>query len=519
MSKTIRLLTLLTLLFIFCTARIGTGTATASAVADLTCASSTTLEALVTCIRNQMPQSRSNGYVAPTAAQQNDWRTVVGQMLQGNCTVALPASLTGIMRLSTFSDAGNGRNYCVLMEVQNANNDGFVDRGWGTFIVYNSATRQLSHQAPHPISDSTTETQAVTVFKETDARSYLLSGAHRNANPTASSCQSSYDVADAAHNTNNMFQATNLELLAHYGATDWTAIQWHGMAVRTCVNTDVYPSHGRNVTPNPGDRIVRLRNNVLSYHPTWDIDLPGTGVCSLNGTDNTQGRLINGVAAGTECSTAATTYNGRFIHIEQDPNFRNPADWVNPIRDTWPAGPPAAPTGLSALAGNAQVSLSWTAVNGATSYSLHRSTISGGSYTTIATGVMATSYLNTGLTNGVTYYYVVTALSTSGESPNSNQASATPTAPALPSIPTNLTAMAGRKKVTLNWTVASGATSYNIKRSTTNGGPYTTVATGVTVTTYTNTGLTTGATYYYVVTAVNAVGESGNSNQASAKAK
>ncbi len=274
-----------------------------------------------------------------------------------------------------------------------------------------------------------------------------------------------------------------------------------------------------NVTPNGGDRIVTLRNNVLVYHPTWDVDLPGAGACSLNATDNTQGRLINGVPAGSECGTAAASYNGRFIHIEQDPNYRNPADWLNPVRDTWPTGAPAAPTNLTATAGNAQVNLMWTASAGANGYNVYRSTTSGGSYSTVASGVTTTSYLNTGLTNGVTYYYVVTAANAGGESTNSNEASATPTAPTPPAAPTGLTATAGKKKVTLNWTASGGATSYNVKRSTTGGGPYTTVATGVTATTYTNTGLTSGVTYYYVVTAVNAAGESGNSNQASAKAK
>jgi cellulose 1,4-beta-cellobiosidase len=90
---------------------------------------------------------------------------------------------------------------------------------------------------------------------------------------------------------------------------------------------------------------------------------------------------------------------------------------------------------------------------------------------------------------------------------------------APPAAPTNLTAKAGKRKITLNWNASSGATSYNVKRSLTSGGPYTTIATGVTATTYTNTGLTSGVTYYYVVTAVNSAGESPNSNQASAKAK
>ena len=87
--------------------------------------------------------------------------------------------------------------------------------------------------------------------------------------------------------------------------------------------------------------------------------------------------------------------------------------------------PPSAPTGLSATAGNAQVSLSWTASTGATSYNVKRSTTNGGPYSTVASPT-GTSYTNTGLTNGTTYYYVVTAVNANGESGNSNQASATP---------------------------------------------------------------------------------------------
>jgi cellulose 1,4-beta-cellobiosidase len=79
--------------------------------------------------------------------------------------------------------------------------------------------------------------------------------------------------------------------------------------------------------------------------------------------------------------------------------------------------------------------------------------------------------------------------------------------------------MAGKRKITLNWSALSGATSYNAKRSLTSGGPYTAIASGVTATTYVNTGLTSGVTYYYVAPAVNSAGESPNSNQASAKAK
>jgi fibronectin type 3 domain-containing protein len=179
--------------------------------------------------------------------------------------------------------------------------------------------------------------------------------------------------------------------------------------------------------------------------------------------------------------------------------------------------PPPAPTGLIAAAGNAQVTLNWNASSGAASYNVKRSTTSGGPYATIASGVTATTFTNTGLTNGTTYFYVVSAVNSSGESGNSNQASATPqNAQTPPPAPTTLMASPGNALVSLTWNASSGATSYNIKRSTTNGGPYATIASGVTATSFTNTGLTNGTTYFYVVSAVNSFGESGNSNQASA---
>ncbi len=86
----------------------------------------------------------------------------------------------------------------------------------------------------------------------------------------------------------------------------------------------------------------------------------------------------------------------------------------------------------------------------------------------------------------------------------------------VPSAPTNLTAAAGNTQVSLSWSASSGATGYDVSRSTTNGGPYSQIASGQTSTDYTDSGLTNGTTYYYVVQACDSSGCSGNSSQAAA---
>jgi hypothetical protein len=92
------------------------------------------------------------------------------------------------------------------------------------------------------------------------------------------------------------------------------------------------------------------------------------------------------------------------------------------------ASAPAAPTNLVAKAGNGQVALSWMGSSGATSYNIYRSTIKGGEVI-YKTGVTTTSYTDTVVTNGTTYYYQVTAVNPAGESGKSNEVSAKPRGP------------------------------------------------------------------------------------------
>jgi hypothetical protein len=98
-----------------------------------------------------------------------------------------------------------------------------------------------------------------------------------------------------------------------------------------------------------------------------------------------------------------------------------------------PNGAPYAPSGLTATGGVGQVTLSWIAGSGATSYNLHRATQSGGasSIAPVVTGITGTSYTNTGLSSGITYYYQVVAISNSVSSGFSPEAKATTSGTAI----------------------------------------------------------------------------------------
>ena len=131
---------------------------------------------------------------------------------------------------------------------------------------------------------------------------------------------------------------------------------------------------------------------------------------------------------------------------------------------------------------------------------------------------LATSYVQRALQDGTTYYYIVTAVNSVGEGAASAQVSATPAAAAAaPPAPTGLTATPGDGQNTIAWSPVGGATSYNVYWATAAG---VTPATGTRIANATapllHTGLMDGTGYFYVVTAVNAIGEGAASTEVNA---
>ncbi|RJX39930.1 hypothetical protein D3P09_11105 [Paenibacillus pinisoli] len=180
-----------------------------------------------------------------------------------------------------------------------------------------------------------------------------------------------------------------------------------------------------------------------------------------------------------------------------------------------PIPTPQPPTGLIAASGDTVVTLTWEASAAALFYTVYQSTVSGTAFEEAATHVTATTATLTGLSNGTPYYFVVRAVNAGGESEFSAETSATPQV-AAPVAPVLNEAVSGDMQVTLSWTAVPKATSYIVYYSIIQGTQYVEVARNITSTTATITELANGRTYYFVVRAVNAGGESSYSNSLSA---
>lgn len=182
------------------------------------------------------------------------------------------------------------------------------------------------------------------------------------------------------------------------------------------------------------------------------------------------------------------------------------------------AGLPILPSRLTATWSNAQVKLVWNSASNATSYFVKRATWRGGPYTNVANALAATNFTDLTASNNNLYFYKVAATNAVGVTADSGLVTAYPsgTAPAAPAgLVASTTSLV---RIDLSWNSVPGATSYSIKRATTGGGPYTTMANGqgTVFLSYADTGLTPGTTYYYVVTATNSMGASSLSAPASA---
>ena len=277
-----------------------------------------------------------------------------------------------------------------------------------------------------------------------------------------------------------------------------------------------YPSNVTFVAPAPSLSANPGVNNVLL---SWNST---PGVINIKRSGNSGGPyslVVSGYINGSYLDTSAITGKTYYYVVSltnaggESPNSNE----VKAVPIVAPSLP--APSGLFANGSNTMVTLGWNAVAGASSYSVKRSTSKTGLYAFVQT-ITSNSFIDSNLVNGTTYYYIVTTwVNINGISypgPDSAPISATPTNQTIPPAPTGLLASVVNNQIVLSWSASSASVNYNVKRSTVSGGPFNSssvLVSGLKGNSFIDSSVTNGATYYYVVSAVNAVGEGPNSNQ------
>ncbi len=227
-----------------------------------------------------------------------------------------------------------------------------------------------------------------------------------------------------------------------------------------------------------------------------------------------------GLVSGTQYTVVGLANGTQYFFTVAAVNAVGQGPQSFPVGAT-PSTVAGAPSNVTAVAGDNSATLTWStpAFDGGspiTGYSV--TPYVGGSAGTPQTfNSPAPVEIVTGLTNGTTYTFAVAAINANGTGANGFSNFVTPSASAVvPDAPTGLTATAGNGTVALSWTApaTAGVTGYDISWGTTSGGESPAAVTQGT--TYTVSGLTNGTTYYFTVQAVNAVGKSAASNEASA---
>jgi predicted phage tail protein len=324
--------------------------------------------------------------------------------------------------------------------------------------------------------------------------------------------------------------------LAGAGVTGPAALAGAGAAAPAApvVLTAVRVPQARVLNPSPPTGVAAAAGNAqvtLSWRPPtsnggaaiigYDVYMGtspgGEGRSSVSGMIGGTSFTVTGLANGTTYYFTVDAVNDANLHSA-------PSAEVS-ARPVAPVTAPGAPSGLTATAGDAQVSLSWKAPGSDGGSAITGYKVYQGTGKNPAASVAGTSATVKGLANGTTYSFTVTAVNRAGEGPASGSVSATPSAAiSKPGSPNGLTASPGNAQVTLSWTApgsdgGAAIDGYQIYRGTSPGGESGAPVNGSLVhgTSFTVTGLANGTTYYFKVAAVNKGGlTSGKSGEASA---
>ena len=238
---------------------------------------------------------------------------------------------------------------------------------------------------------------------------------------------------------------------------------------------------------------------------------------------------VTGTSPGTSTTVTGLTNGTSYTFKVSATNATGTGPDSSPSNAVTPNALPGAPTAVTATAGDASAKVSWTAPvnNGGSTITKYTVTPYIGTTAqapvTVSGTPAATSTTVTGLTNGTTYTFTVSATNATGTGPDSSPSNAvTPSAPTAPGAPTSVTANAGDASAKVSWTAPTDSGGSTITKYTVT--PYigttaqtpATVTGGPAATSATVTGLTNGTSYTFTVSATNATGTGPDSSPSNA---
>jgi fibronectin type 3 domain-containing protein len=276
----------------------------------------------------------------------------------------------------------------------------------------------------------------------------------------------------------------------------------------------VSPGPATTVPPAPSGLTANPANDEIDL--TWNPSAGATSYSVYRGTaPGAEGTTAVGTTTTNSFSNTGLTNGTGYYYTVAASNAAG-ASAKTAETNTVPSAAvvaPPVPFGVVVTPSAGQISLQWTYEENATSYQVYRGTTPGGEGATPLATVTSSSYTDTAVTSGTTYYYEIVALTGTTASARSTEYSANTngTTGTAPATPTGLVASAGNASVGLTWTASAGATSYSIYRGTAAGAEGATAVGTSTSNSFTNTGLTNGTTYYYTITASNTAGTSAKS--------
>ena len=290
--------------------------------------------------------------------------------------------------------------------------------------------------------------------------------------------------------------------------------------VVTALNADGQSPYSSQVEVTPTTSVLEAPANVTvisgngAVSLTWDAVTSAVHYNVYRISPDGQYTLLSPSAPGLSYTDRNVTNGLQYYYVIQ--TMSTSAGAYSDIVTAMPsAALPLAPETLTVSPGSTWASLSWTESEGATNYVVYQATDIGGPYEFLAI-LNNTTYEDSDLANGITYYYVVTAVNENGSGAFSPEANALVSALEKPHAPI-LKGWPDNESVALDWDNAFGTTSYSLKRSESSGGPYETISNFTTTTAYSDSDLSNGTTYYYVVDAHNASSTIVSSNQVSVK--